>query len=224
MKTNFNGLRTILAGALFASLAFLPASSLAQSRHGHGGHGGGHGGSFHGSFHGGARGGGYHGGGTFRSGGSFHGDWSGGHTFARPDRFSGVRGFDHGFHGYRPEEWRHIHPNWNGHYYIRGGIRYYDPLFEYPVIVDNDWDSIAAISGGVALLGALDDDPTLFFAGTVGALYSLSRYDDDRYSDDPVLRLRASYFSRPFFWRHGVRYDRVIVHRGGHEYYRFVRH
>lgn len=172
-------------------------------------------------------------------GGHSYGGWNGGGWHGDPDRFSGSRwhgggsfgygrpGFYHGYHGdhgYRIEEWRHIHPDWNGRYYFHGGAYFYDPFFEYPAVIDNEWDSIAAISGGVALLGALDDDPTLFFAGTAGALYSLYRYDEDRYSDYPAYRLRAAYFSRPYFWRDGVRFDREIVRRDGREYYRFVRH
>jgi hypothetical protein len=125
---------------------------------------------------------------------------------------------------YRVEDWRRDHPNWNGRYYYRGGSYYYDPYFSYPAAIDNEWGSIAAISGGVALLGAIDNDPTLFFAGSAGALYSLYRYDRDRQSGNRTDRLRAAYFSRPYFWRNGVRYDRVMVSPNGRRAYRFVRH
>ena len=88
---------------------------------------------------------------------------------------------------------------------------------------DNEWNTIAQLSGGVALLGALEGDDTLFFAGLAGSLYSIYRYDEDRYSDDPALRLRAAYFSRPYFYRDGRRYDRVMVNRRGERFYQFLR-
>jgi hypothetical protein len=84
--------------------------------------------------------------------------------------------------------------------------------------------SIAALSGGVALLGVLSDDPYLVFAGEVGSLYSLSQYQIDLDSQDPQFRLRAQFFTRPFFWRDGVRYDRHMVEQGGSRYYQLQRH
>jgi hypothetical protein len=80
---------------------------------------------------------------------------------------------------------------------------------------------IAQLSGAVAYLGALESDDTLFFAGSAGALYSLYRYDEDRNSDNPEFRLRADYFSRPYFYRNGRRFNRVIVSRHGERYYQF---
>ena len=127
-------------------------------------------------------------------------------------------------HPYRPAEWRRYHPNWHERYYYHGGHYFYDSAFAYPAVIDNEWGSIAALSGGVALLGAFNNDPYLFFAGTAGALYSFSRYDQDRYHGDRYGRLRAAYFARPYFYRSGVRYDRVVVTEGGTRYYRFRRH
>lgn len=127
-------------------------------------------------------------------------------------------------HRYYSRDWRRFRPDWNGSLYFYNDAYFYDPDYYYPAYVDNEWRDIAAIAGGVALIGALEDDDTLFFAGTAGALYSLYRYDQDRDSDDRMSRLRAAYFSRPYFWRDGVRYDRTLVTRNGERYYRFVRH
>ena len=69
---------------------------------------------------------------------------------------------------------------------------------------------------------SLNHDDTLFFLGAAGALYSIDRYDHDRYSDDPCCRLRAEYFSHSCFYRDGRRYDRETVTRHGDRYYRFV--
>jgi len=124
----------------------------------------------------------------------------------------------------RPEDWRRRHPDWDGRFFFRSGIYFYDPYFAYPAVVDNDWYDIATISGGVALLSALQDDPTLFFIGTAGAFYSLDRYNEDLHSGDREFRLRAAYFSRPYFWRDGSRYDRIRVDNDGRQFYRFVRH
>jgi hypothetical protein len=88
----------------------------------------------------------------------------------------------------------------------------------------NEWRNIAIGAGGLGLLGLLNHDNTLMFAGTAGALYSLNRYEQDRRSQNDRDRLRAEYFSRPYFYRDGVRYDRETVHRHGNDYYRFHRH
>ena len=87
----------------------------------------------------------------------------------------------------------------------------------------NEWRNIAYLSGGVALLGLLNKDSRLTFAGAAGALYSLYRYEQDRKSQNSVDRLRASYFSRPYFVRDGRTYDRRILSRDGQRYYQFVR-
>ena len=87
----------------------------------------------------------------------------------------------------------------------------------------NEWRNLAYLSGGVALLGLLQKDNRLVFAGAAGALYSLHRYEQDRKSQSKVDRLRASYFSQPYFIRDGRRYDRRVVTRNGDRYYQFVR-
>lgn len=87
----------------------------------------------------------------------------------------------------------------------------------------NEWRNIAYLSGAAAILGLLKHDKTLTFAGTAGALYSLYRYEQDRKSQNRLDRLRASYFSQPYFYRDGVRYDRRLVSRDGERYYQFSR-
>jgi hypothetical protein len=79
-------------------------------------------------------------------------------------------------------EYRRINPNWSGYYYYRDGTYYYDPDYYYRASVDNEWLGIAGLAGGAALLGALTNDRTLFFAGAAGELYSLYRLDQDRNS------------------------------------------
>ena len=86
----------------------------------------------------------------------------------------------------------------------------------------DDWRNIADAAGLLAVIGALNHDDTLVFVGTFGALYSLDRYNHDRYSSDPCDRLRAEYFSRSCFYRDGRRYERETVNRDGCRYYRFV--
>ena len=78
------------------------------------------------------------------------------------------------------------------------------------------------VAGLIAVIGILEHDNTLVFAGGAGALYSLYRYDQDRYSDDPACRLRAEYFSHSYFTRNGRRYDRETVNCNGEQCYRFV--
>lgn len=87
----------------------------------------------------------------------------------------------------------------------------------------NEWRNIAYASGAVALIGALQHDRRLVFAGTAGALYSLYRYEQDRKSQSQLDRLRAQYFGRSSFTRDGHTYQRRIVIRNGHKYYQFVR-
>ena len=87
----------------------------------------------------------------------------------------------------------------------------------------NEWRNIAIGAGLLGVLGALEHDDTLMFAGTAGALYSTYRYDQDRRGHDRVGRLRARYFARPYFYRDGVRYHRTTIWRDGQKYYRFER-
>lgn len=87
----------------------------------------------------------------------------------------------------------------------------------------DEWKTIATISGAAALLGVLNKDSTLTFAGSAGALYSLYRYDQDSRSKSRLERMRAEYFSRDHFYRDGVRYDRRTVTKSGKKYYQFVK-
>jgi hypothetical protein len=87
----------------------------------------------------------------------------------------------------------------------------------------NEWRNLAYAAGAVAVLGLLKKDNTLTFAGAAGALYSLYRYEQDRKSQNQLNRTRAYYFSQPYFYRDGVRYDRRTVTRNGQKYYQFVR-
>jgi hypothetical protein len=87
----------------------------------------------------------------------------------------------------------------------------------------NEWRNLAIASGAVAILGLLQKDQTLFFAGTAGALYSAYRYEQDRKSQNQLNRARAYYFSQPYFYRDGTRYDRREVWRDGERYFQFVR-
>ncbi len=87
----------------------------------------------------------------------------------------------------------------------------------------NEWRNIAYVSGAVAVLGLLRNDKTLTFAGAAGALYSIHRYEQDRKSQNSLNRARATYFSKPYFVRDGVRYDRRVVTKNGQKYYQFTR-
>src|SRR5438067_1722920 len=88
----------------------------------------------------------------------------------------------------------------------------------------NEWRNIAIGSGALGVLGLLNHDNTLTFAGAAGALYSANRYEQDRRSQNSRYRARAKYFSRPYFYRDGTRYDRQTVTRNGEKYYQFHRH
>src|SRR5437016_1121197 len=59
----------------------------------------------------------------------------------------------------------------------------------------NEWRNIAIGAGALGVLGLLNRDNTLAFAGGAGALYSAWRYDQDRRSENRVDRLRSEYFS-----------------------------
>jgi hypothetical protein len=135
-------------------------------------------------------------------------------SYSRPQVMSGRR--------QTADSWRGNHPNWNGGYYYNNGNYYYDSGYGYPAVMTNEWSSIAAISGGVALLGVLTHDPTLYFAGSVGAFYSLGLYNSDQYGDSRQ-RLRYAYFNRPYFWRDGTRFNRISVNINGQRGYEFRR-
>lgn len=87
----------------------------------------------------------------------------------------------------------------------------------------NEWRNIAIGSGALGVLGLLKKDNTLTFAGGAGAVYSLYRYEQDRKSQSKIDRARASYFSKPYFYRNGKRYTRQTVMRNGKRHYQFVR-
>ena len=154
-------------------------------------------------------------------GGSFSGrNGNQGSNYTRPMRMqNGPTG-----RGISSSSWRNSNPGWNGGYYYHNGGYYYDSGYGYPAIVDNEWGGIAVGLGGFALLSVLNTDPTLVFSGSVGDPYSYNQYQLDLSSSDPELRLRAGYFGRPYFWRNGVRYDRITVVIGGRQSYEFRRH
>lgn len=87
----------------------------------------------------------------------------------------------------------------------------------------NEWRNIAYASGGLALLGLLNKDSTLTFAGAAGALYSAYRYEQDRKSQSKLARTRAEYFSRPYFYRDGKKFVRKTTWKKGKKYYYFAR-
>ena len=87
----------------------------------------------------------------------------------------------------------------------------------------DEWKSIATISGAIGILGLLTKDNTLAFAGAAGALYSMSRYNQDSRSNNKQDRARAEYFKHDHFYRDGVRYNRKTVTKKGQKYYQFSR-
>ena len=87
----------------------------------------------------------------------------------------------------------------------------------------NEWRNTAIGSGAVGILGLLQKDNRLVFAGAAGALYSSWRYEQDRKSQSKLQRTRAAYFSRDHFNRNGYRYDRKVKWKNGKKYYYFAR-
>ncbi|MBC8066532.1 MAG: hypothetical protein H7Y17_17005 [Chlorobia bacterium] len=112
--------------------------------------------------------------------------------------------------------------NWNQSNQNRSNSNL-DRLSDQRQKTKNEWRNIAYVSGGVALLGLLQKDNRLVFAGAAGTLYSLYRYEQDRKSQSGIDRLRATYFSRSSFERDGRQYDRRLVTKNGDRYYQFVR-
>lgn len=115
----------------------------------------------------------------------------------------------------RSQDWNRNSGNWNGGWADREADRRQQ--------TKNEWRNLAIASGAVAILGLIQKDQTLFFAGTAGALYSAYRYEQDRKSQNSLNRARAYFFSQPYFYRDGNRYDRRVVYRGGQKYYQFCR-
>ncbi|MEQ1822257.1 MAG: hypothetical protein ABL949_07095 [Fimbriimonadaceae bacterium] len=87
----------------------------------------------------------------------------------------------------------------------------------------NEWRNIATAAGALAVIGILKGDNRLTFVGGAGALYSLYRYEQDRKSQSKADRLRATYFSKSYFYRDGQRYNRKTVVKNGKKYYQFVK-
>lgn len=87
----------------------------------------------------------------------------------------------------------------------------------------NEWRNLAIAAGAISIIGLLNKDSTLTFAGAAGALYSAYRYEQDRKSQNRLNRARAYYFGRGWFERDGRRYERRTVWKGGKKHYRFVR-
>lgn len=87
----------------------------------------------------------------------------------------------------------------------------------------NEWRNIAIGAGILGVIGLLNDDPTLTFVGAAGALYAAWRYEEDRKSQNAMRRARALYFSKPYFYRNGVRYERRTVWKKGTKYYQFCK-
>ena len=87
----------------------------------------------------------------------------------------------------------------------------------------NDWRNIGIGSGALGLYGLLKHDKTLTFLGVAGSLYSASRYEHDRKSQNKADHARAAYFSKTHIYRDGKQYNRKTVWKNGRKYYRFVR-
>jgi len=87
----------------------------------------------------------------------------------------------------------------------------------------NEWRNIAIGSGAIGVLGLLQHDNRLVFAGAAGALYSSYRYEQDRKSQSKMKRARASYFSRPYFYRNGRKFTRHTRYVHGQKNYYFSR-
>lgn len=117
----------------------------------------------------------------------------------------------------RDEDWRRNNDRYsnNGNYGYRESDRRQQ--------TKNEWRNLAIAAGAVAVLGLLEKDNRLVFAGSAGALYSAYRYEQDRKSQNRYDRARAYYFSQPYFYRDGSRYTRNEVWRDGEKYYQFCR-
>lgn len=100
---------------------------------------------------------------------------------------------------------------------------YLDALSKRRQQTKNEWRNLAILSGAVAVIGLLEKDNRLVFAGAAGALYSLDRYEKDRKSQSKIDRARAAYFTRGSFTRNGKYYSRRTVKKDGKTYYQFVR-
>jgi hypothetical protein len=122
---------------------------------------------------------------------------------------------------YRQDERRERDQRWRDRFHRDEDRR--DRENDHRQRTKNEWRNIAIGAGALGVLGLLNHDNTLTFAGAAGALYSLNRYEQDRRSQSRLESARAEYFSRPYFYRDGVRYTRRTVTRHGRTYYQFVR-
>lgn len=86
-----------------------------------------------------------------------------------------------------------------------------------------EWKDIGIASGVAALLGLVTKNGTVATLGTVGALYSAYRYEEDRKSSRRSDRARAELYSKSSVTIDGHKYKRQTVNRRGKKYYRFVR-
>jgi hypothetical protein len=87
----------------------------------------------------------------------------------------------------------------------------------------NDWRNLALLGGAAAAFGLLKGDNTIALLGAAGGLYSLNRYEQDRKSQSKMERERASFYSRPYYYKDGKRYERRTVTRNGERFYQYVR-
>ncbi|MBS1721768.1 MAG: hypothetical protein JSS66_02045 [Armatimonadetes bacterium] len=87
----------------------------------------------------------------------------------------------------------------------------------------DEWKNIGIASAAAAVLGIIGKNGTVTTLGTVGALYSAWRYEEDRKSANRMERQRAELYSRSSVNYNGHRYKRKTVYKGGKKYYQFVR-
>lgn len=87
----------------------------------------------------------------------------------------------------------------------------------------NDWRNLAILGGAATAFGLLKGNNTITMLGAAGGLYSLNRYEQDRKSQSSMDRERASFYSRPYYYKDGKRFERRTVSRNGERFYQFVR-
>ncbi|HEV2473302.1 MAG TPA: hypothetical protein VGS41_11585 [Chthonomonadales bacterium] len=87
----------------------------------------------------------------------------------------------------------------------------------------NQWRNIGIGSAALGALGFLTHNNTLGWVGVAGGLYSASRYEADRRSQNRIARRRYEFYRSRYHWYHGHRYVRREVWRHHHRYYEYVR-
>jgi len=75
----------------------------------------------------------------------------------------------------------------------------------------DDWRGITSSFSFSINLNLLDRDDTICFDGEYGDYYPVWEYDRDCDSRDSLLRARAGFFARTFFYRNDHRYERRLV-------------